>query len=182
MSSRLNGAQAARAALHRLDLLADPARLFLAVPMADQADLLALVGLGPELLAEPPLVARDHARGGGEDMRGRAVVLLQPDHVRAGKILLEPQDVAHLGAAPAIDRLVVVADAADVPVPGRQQPQPQILRDVRVLILVDEDVAEPALILRQHVVMGLEDRHHMQQQVAEIDGVQLVQPAPGTAS
>jgi hypothetical protein len=54
--------------LHRLDLLADPARLLLAVPMADQADLLAVLGVGPQRLAQPVLVGRDHAGGGGEDM------------------------------------------------------------------------------------------------------------------
>ncbi len=106
------------AALHRLDLFADPARLFLAVPMADQPQLFALVQLGPQRLAQPPLVGVDHAGGGGQDMRGRAIVLLQPHHLGAGKILFEPQDVADLGAAPAIDRLVVVADAADVLVPA----------------------------------------------------------------
>jgi hypothetical protein len=58
-------------------------------------------------------------------MRGGAVVLFQPDHGGAGEILLEAQDVADLGAAPAIDRLVVVAHAADVAVPAGQQPQPQ---------------------------------------------------------
>ena len=45
---------------------------------------------------------------------GGAVIALQPDHRRAGKIVLEAQDVVDLGAAPAIDRLVVVADAAEV--------------------------------------------------------------------
>ena len=58
-------------------------------------------------------------RGGGEDMAGGAVVALQPDDLGAGKVLLEAQDVVDLGAAPAIDRLVVVADAADV---GRSPP------------------------------------------------------------
>src|SRR5690606_10750678 len=100
---------AAGAALHGFDFLADPARLFLAVPMADEADLLALLDLGPERLAGPPLVGGDHTRGGGEDMRRGAVVLFEPDHGGAGKILLEPQDVADLCAAPAVDRLVVVA-------------------------------------------------------------------------
>ncbi len=158
------------------DFLADPARLFLAVPMADQADLLPLRQVGPERLAEAPLIGGNHARCGGEDVWRGAVVLLQPDHLGTGKILFEPQDVAHLGAAPAVDRLVVVADAADVAMPLRQQPQPEILRDVGVLILVDEDVAEPALILRQHVVVGLEDGQDVQQQVTEIDRVQRSQP------
>ena len=131
----------------------------------------------------------------------RAVVALEPDDLGAGEIVLEAQDVVDLGAAPAVDRLVVVADAADVlergalrrarcarlsPLAERvrvraltrecrspltrlaradsglarsrrpgddgggraplvrlpQQPQPQILRDVGVLILVHQDVVE----------------------------------------
>src|SRR5690606_23210460 len=52
--------------------------------------------------------------GGAEDVGGGAVVALQPDDGGARKILVEAQDVVHLRAAPAIDRLVVVADAADV--------------------------------------------------------------------
>ena len=58
--------------------------------------------------------------------------------------------------------------------PG-QQPQPEILGDVGVLIFIDKDVPEPTLVLFQHIRMGLEDRDHVQQQVAEIDGVQLLQ-------
>jgi hypothetical protein len=170
----------ARARLQPLDLLADPARLLLAVPMADQADLLALARVGPERLAQPVLVGADHAIRRREDVAGGAIVLLQPDHLGAGKILLEAQDVADFGAAPAIDRLVVVADAADVAamsvrIRRRQQAQPEILGDIGVLILVDEDVAEEAAIAGQHVRVRLEDAHHMQQQIAEIDGVERAQ-------
>ena len=107
--------------------------------------------VGPERLAEALLVGGDHPGGGGEDVRGRAVVLLEPDHLRAGEVALEAQDVADLGAAPAVDRLVVVADDGDVAVPGGEQPQPEVLRDVGVLVLVDQDVAEPALVALQHV-------------------------------
>ncbi len=86
-------------------------------------------------------------------MAGRAVVALQPDHLRTGEILVEAQDVVDLGAAPAVDRLVVIADAADVLRPGGaalgKQPQPEILRDVGVLVLVDEDEAEAVLELGQ---------------------------------
>ena len=45
---------------------------------------------------------------------GRAVVALQADDVGAGEVVLEAQDVVDLRAAPAVDRLVVVADAAEV--------------------------------------------------------------------
>src|SRR5206468_2979833 len=103
-------------ALQRLDLVADPARLLVGVPDAAQPHLVALVRLGPQRLAEPPLVMRDQRPGGGEDAGRRAIVLLQPDDLGAGEILLEAQDVADLGAAPGVDRLVVVADAAEVAV------------------------------------------------------------------
>ena len=57
---------------------------------------------------------RDQVRGGGEDVAGGAVVAFEANDLGARKIMIEAQDVVYLGAAPAIDRLVVVADAADV--------------------------------------------------------------------
>ena len=101
-------------ALRLLDLLADRARFLLGIPGAGDRYLLARHVVGAERLAEPALVVSDDVRGGGEDVAGRAVIALQPDHLGAGKVVLEAQDVVDLGAAPAVDRLVVVADAADV--------------------------------------------------------------------
>ena len=98
----------------RLDLVGDQPALGLAVPDAAHLDLLAALGLGPQGLAQPALVGGDQARGGAEDVAGGAVVALQPDDLGAREVALEAQDVVHLGAAPAVDRLVVVADAADV--------------------------------------------------------------------
>ena len=101
-------------ALQLLDFLADGAGFLLGIPGAGDGDLLAVDVLGAQRLAEPSLIMRDQMRGGGEDVAGGAVVALEPDHLGAGKIVVEAQDVVDLGAAPAIDRLVVVADAADV--------------------------------------------------------------------
>ena len=129
--------------------------------MADQAHLLAVVLVGPQLFAQPPLIAPDHAGGCGQNMWGGPVVLLQPHHMRAREILFKAQDVAHLGPAPAIDRLIIVAHAANVLVGPCQKTQPHILGDVGVLIFVHQNVAEPALVLRQHIFVGLEDREHM---------------------
>ena len=102
------------AALQLLDLLADGAGFLLGVPGAGHGDLLARHVVGAQRLAEPAFVVGDQVRGGGEDVAGRAVIALEPDHLGAGEVVLEAQDVVDLGAAPAIDRLVVVADAADV--------------------------------------------------------------------
>src|SRR5262245_57966968 len=100
--------------LELLDLLADRACLLLGVPAGGHLDLLARLVLGAQRLAEPALVVGDEVRGGGEDVGGGAVIALEADDPGAGKIVLEAQDVVHLRPAPAVDRLVVVADAADV--------------------------------------------------------------------
>ena len=101
-------------ALQLLDLFADGAGFFFRIPGAGDRHLLARHVVGAQRLAEPAFIVGDEMRGGGEDVAGRAVIALQPDHFGAGEIVLEAQDVVDLGAAPAIDRLIVVADAADV--------------------------------------------------------------------
>ena len=104
----------ARLALELLDLLADAAGFFLQVPGAGDLHLFAEHVLGAQRLAEPAFVVRDQVRGGGEDVPGAAVIPFEANDFGAGKIMIEPENVIDLGAAPAIDRLVVIADAADV--------------------------------------------------------------------
>jgi hypothetical protein len=58
----------------------------------------------------------------------------------------------------------------------RQQPQPQILRNVGVLIFVHQDELESVLVTAQHVGVLAEDADVLQQQVAEIGGVEDLQP------
>jgi hypothetical protein len=135
----------------RLDLFAQEPRLVLGIPGARDRDALARDVLGAQRLAEPPLVAGDEPGGGGEDVAGGAVVALQPDHRGARKVVLEAQDVVDLRAAPAVDRLVVVADAAQVLALLGEKPEPQVLGDVGVLVLVHQHVAEAVLVLLQHV-------------------------------
>lgn len=117
---------------------------------------------------------------GGEDMAGRAVIALEPHDLRAGEVVLEAQDVIDLRAAPAIDRLVVVTDAAQVlraRLPAlRQQPQPEILGDIGVLILVHQHVAETTLILGEDFRVLPPKAQRLQQQIAEIGGVERLQP------
>ena len=67
--------------------------------------------------------------------------------------------------------LIRIADGADVVMLLGEQLQQPILRVVRVLVLVDEDVAKRLLPLLAHVGEALQhvDREH--EQVVEIDGV-----------
>ena len=62
------------------------------------------------------------------------------------------------------------------PRPLRDQPEPQILRDVGVLILVHQNVLESPLILREHLGVLAKQPDTLQQQVAEIGGVENLQP------
>ena len=86
-----------RLALQAFDLLADPARLFRAIPDADALDLLTIAGIGPQSLAEAPRIMSDEAIGGCKDVRRRTIVLLETDDRRSWKILLEAEDVRDLG-------------------------------------------------------------------------------------
>ena len=162
-------------ALQAFDVVADGARFLVAVPMAAHHDLETLHRVGAQGLAEPALVLGDEPGRGAEDVRRGAVVAFEPDDRRAREVLLEPEDVVDLGAAPAIDRLVVVADAADVAMPLGEQPEPQILGDIGVLVFVDQHVAETALVVGEHVRMILEDAQHFEQEVAEVAAVQDLQ-------
>ena len=58
----------------------------------------------------------------------------------------------------------------------REAAAAKILGDVGVLVLVDQDVSEAAVVFGQHVRMFAEQADVFQQQVAEIGGVQRLQP------
>src|SRR5262245_45595620 len=93
--------------------------------------------IGEQGLAQPRLVVGDEMGGRRQNMALGAIVALQPNDLGAGKVRLETQDVVHLGPAPTINRLIVIADAANVRcLTLRQQPQPEILGDVGVLVFI----------------------------------------------
>ena len=165
--------EALAALLHRFQLVGDLAGFLLGVPDGQHRDRAAARRLGVQRLAVPAAVFLDEARGGAEDFGRRAVIALQADHLRARIVALERKDVIDLRAAPAIDRLVVVADAADIVARFGQQLQPLVLGDVGVLILVHQDIDEAAAILLQHVGILAQHLDRGEQQVAEIGGVQL---------
>ena len=56
----------------------------------------------------------DQVGGCTEDMRCGAVIALKLDDDCARKILFEAKNIVHFCSAPAVNRLIVVADAAQV--------------------------------------------------------------------
>ena len=61
-------------------------------------------------------------------------------------MLLKIKDIFDLSAAPAVNRLVVIADHKQVVLTFRQQSKPSILDGVGVLEFVDMHLQKPTLI------------------------------------
>ena len=186
---------AAPAVDQRVDLLGDEAGLVALVVGDVPDDPLAVAGVRPQPLGLAALVVADHRVGGVQDGLGRAVVLLEQDRGGVREVLLEVQDVADVGAPERVDRLVRVTHDHEL---GRLDPlggQPvagggqrlvhlvgaelvdqRVLRVVGVLVLVDEDVTEPATVGLPHLGEGLEQVHGHHDQVVEVERVRLAQP------
>ena len=155
------------------DLARDEVGLLRLVVRLVHDDRLAGALVGPERLLLALLVAGDDGVRGVEDGLRRAVVLFEQDDARFGKVALEVEDVADVGGAPRVDRLVGVADDADVAVLAGEQPRELVLGDVRVLELVDQDVQEALLVLLAHVVVVAEQLDRLHDHVVEVEGVVL---------
>ena len=166
----------ARTRVDRLgDLAGDEPGLGVLVVGLDHPHREAGAEVRPEPLRLSVRVAVDDVVRGVEDRLRRAVVLLERDDVRPGEVVLELGDVSDVGAAERVDRLVLVADHGDVPVAlGEQRHEPE-LGVVRVLVLVDHDVAPPVLPGRPRLLVVLEQEHGAHDQVVEVHRVGVVE-------
>jgi hypothetical protein len=109
----------------------------------DGAHRIAAAELAPELLLVELRVVADHRIGGAQDAAGRAVVLLQRNHLQRRIVGRQALQVVERRAAPAVDALVVVADGGEHPRLAGDQLHQLVLHAVGVLVLVDQDVAQP---------------------------------------
>ena len=80
-------------------------------------------------------------------------------------------------AAPAIYRLVFIAHHADVIVLARQQAHQLILRSIRILILVDHEVTDAAVISLPRGGVVFEQAHGFEQEVVEVQRIGRPQTA-----
>ena len=160
-----------------LDLASDQLGLVVLVVCLEDDDVGAARAVGPQpLLLACRVVADDGVRG-VEDPLGAAVVLLELHHRRVREVALEVEDVPQVSSTPGEDRLIVVADDGQVLLPTREVSQEHVLRAVRVLVLVDEDVLEAILPVVHRVIARLEQPHGEEEQVVEVERVVLAQEA-----
>src|SRR5690606_29832877 len=106
------------------------------------ADRRAFRVITPQLLFVQVRVVGDQLVGRAQDALAAAVVLLQLDHAQVGPVAAELVDVLGVGAAPGVDRLVVVAHAGDAAALAGEGFQQAVLRVVGVLVFVHQQVAQ----------------------------------------
>ena len=159
------------------DLAGNPAALVALVACLEGLDLLAVALGRKQALVLALRVVTHHGVGGAQDMARGAVVLLQLNGLAVFKVLLKVQDVGDVGAAPAVNGLVVVAHDHEVLVLGGQQVGDLVLDVVGVLILVDANVAEALLVLVEHLGAGTQQLERAHEQVVEVHGVGGAQAA-----
>ncbi len=166
----------ARLLPHRIrDRVGDEQGFVLRVESRVQRDPLAFLRGGPQRLAlARGVVGHDGARR-RQDVPGRPVVLLEANDRRVAVIVLEIEDVPNVRPAPTVDRLVLVADHADVVVLLAQQAHQLVLAAVGVLIFVDHQVRNPPVIQLPGSLVVVEQADRFQQQVVEIKRVGVAQ-------
>src|SRR5205085_10961460 len=130
-------------ALARLYLLEQEVRLVALVEGGDERNLFASFARRAESLALSTDVLRNRGVGDVQNVGRRSIIVLEPHQFRAREFLLEVEDVPDVGTAPAVDRLVVVADDDYVAVTAAQHLDKLELRAVRVLVLVYENELKP---------------------------------------
>ena len=150
--------------------------------------LVASAAVGEQVFVWTVEVVRNNRVGGVENVLGRAVVLLEQNRLGTDKVFFELDDVANVGTAKRIDRLVAVANhgetcrrqhfaGASIHVAefGRhglgQFANKGILRVVGVLVFVDQNVAKLALVLSGNLREIAEQKDRLRDEVVEVEGV-----------
>jgi hypothetical protein len=95
--------------------------------------------------------------------------LLQAHDLRIRVVLAEAGQVLAAGAAPAVDRLIVVAHHVELAAAAGEQPQPGVLQAVGVLELVHQDVTEALAVMREQPGIVAQQLIGAQQQLGEVD-------------
>ncbi len=107
---------------------------------------------------------------GVEDVGGASVVLGEHDGASARELFVKVEDVADIGAAPSVDRLVIIADDAEVFVDRGEAVDHEELCAVGVLVFVDHDLLEAVGPSVEGVGEGAKDLDGESDQVIKVDG------------
>ena len=163
------GAQALDACHHALGFV------FFAVAI-DHAHRLALAQFAEQRLRVELGVGSDHIVGRAQNGAGRAVILFELDDLERRVIDRQPLEVVQRGAAPAVDRLVVVAHRREAPARAHQQLEQLVLRGVGVLVFVHQHMAQGRLPFVAHRGVLLQQLERQADQVVKVHALVGRQP------
>src|SRR3989338_7946 len=136
-----------------------------------QRDQLPVFPVSPHLFLWPVRIGRDDCVGGIQDLLSRTIISFQLHRNGIRIFFLKLQDVPDIGAAESVDRLIRIADDAQVPLPCCQQADEKVLRMVRVLIFVDMQITPGHLVSFQNFRTFFEKPDGFEYQVVEIQRV-----------
>jgi hypothetical protein len=133
------------------DLLGHEVRLVELILGGVEEEPFAFGSDGDQLLGLAELIVLDDRGGRAQNARRRAIVCFQLNDLTVGEVVLELKDIRWISAAPAKDRLIVVADDTNILVLFCEQPREDILRIIGVLILVYHEKAKAIAIEVQDI-------------------------------
>ena len=131
-------------------------------------DLVATADVGPQFLRFALNVVRDHCVRSIKNHLCAAIVLRKYHGVDVGERPLKLQDVAIVGTAKCVNRLVGVANHTDVVVQATEQQHDFVLRQIGVLVLVNQHMLEAILKCCEGFWVATKQQHHVDQQVIEV--------------
>ena len=109
-------------------------------------DGIAGTSFGPEFFWLAAKVLGNDCVGSIENVLGAAIVLFKNNHAHFIKSIFKLADITEVGATECINRLIGVSHHAHVVMTGRQTEHDFVLRNIRVLIFVNQDVLETVLV------------------------------------
>ena len=116
------------------------------------------------------LVVADDAVGRAHNVLRRAVVLFQFHRDRFRILAVELENVVNVGSAERIDALRIVAHHADIVVFACELAHDGVLRVVRVLILIDQDIAKTLGVAAAGFLDTIKKQIGVEEQIVEVEG------------
>ena len=113
----------------------------------------------------------NHVIGRIQNIFRGTVILFQLNYFRLRIFFLNILNIIYIGASEFINRLIIVADHAQVSVFGRQQTDKLKLYGIGILILIDHNILKPFLIVFKYIRIQAEQFHRLIEQIVKIKGV-----------
>lgn len=107
-----------------------------------------------------------------QDRVAAAVVDFETDCFGLRPVFPETENVFDFGSAPAVNRLIIVPDHAEIAVGGGEGLHDPVLAFVGILVFIDEDLVKASGFLSENSGKAGEELVDQQQEVVEVDGTE----------